>query len=250
MDSMRTSPPLTSRHASRHARPRRASWAAPVTLKAGGVLLALAGLGATGVSPVAGALTGTAPAPQGSAPSAAVAVAAPRPAAPVAGPAGLLAFTVVPKPAPAARGTQAASRDTRRPGLDRVGAQGGGDLQLNRHDFTGTGISGLTYDARRVFVSVMNNFPQITSVIGVRPDSIPDHPSGRAVDFMIPGWDGSGRAIGDAIVDHVQAHAGTWNVDYVIWRQRIWTPGSGWKAMSDRGSPTANHYDHVHVSVR
>jgi hypothetical protein len=38
----------------------------------------------------------------------------------------------------------------------------------------------------------------------------------------------------------------------VIWSQHIWTvqrSSEGWRAMPDRGSTTANHYDHVHVSV-
>ncbi|WP_425295888.1 hypothetical protein [Nocardia abscessus] len=34
---------------------------------------------------------------------------------------------------------------------------------------------------------------------------------------------------------------------YVIWRQR-YNDGNGWSYLEDRGSPTANHYDHVHVS--
>jgi hypothetical protein len=169
-------------------------------------------------------------------------------------PAGVLAFRAVakpkpkPKPKPVVR-VQAASRSDERTGPS-AGAAGGGDLRLLRHDWSGTGIDGLTAAARRVFVGVMNGFPAITSVIGVRPDSIPDHPSGRAIDFMVPDWSsGSGRSLGEAIVSHVQANAGRWNVDYVIYRQRIWTPGRGWKSMSDRGSPTANHMDHVHVSV-
>jgi hypothetical protein len=39
---------------------------------------------------------------------------------------------------------------------------------------------------------------------------------------------------------------------YIIYRQRIWDvrmPSSGWVPMEDRGSITANHYDHVHISV-
>lgn len=41
----------------------------------------------------------------------------------------------------------------------------------------------------------------------------------------------------------------THRVDYVIWRQRINSrDGRGWRAMADRGSITANHFDHVHVS--
>ena len=38
----------------------------------------------------------------------------------------------------------------------------------------------------------------------------------------------------------------------ILLRQHIWTPvraGEGWRSMPSRGSATANHYDHVHVSV-
>ena len=41
-------------------------------------------------------------------------------------------------------------------------------------------------------------------------------------------------------------------IEYIIYSQRIWSVergGEGWRAMSDRGSATANHYDHVHVTV-
>ena len=38
---------------------------------------------------------------------------------------------------------------------------------------------------------------------------------------------------------------------YIIWQQRYYDirTGGGWRMMSDRGGATANHYDHVHVSV-
>ena len=51
------------------------------------------------------------------------------------------------------------------------------------------------------------------------------------------------------IASFLQAHAGELNIKYLIWRQRIWYPGGSWQGMADRGSPTANHIDHVHVSV-
>jgi hypothetical protein len=69
-----------------------------------------------------------------------------------------------------------------------------------------------------------------------------DHPTGLALDFMRPD-------IGNALADYVLAHRAELGVTYVIWRQRI-NFGSGWQAMEDRGSPTANHMDHVHVSFR
>ncbi len=48
------------------------------------------------------------------------------------------------------------------------------------------------------------------------------------------------------------AHYAALGVSYVIYSQRIWSverAGEGWRGMSNRGSATANHYDHVHVSV-
>ena len=68
-----------------------------------------------------------------------------------------------------------------------------------------------------------------------------DHPSGRAVDFMVD------RATGDALADCALRNRGALGITYVIWRQRI-NFGSGWQLMEDRGGVTANHYDHVHVS--
>ena len=68
-----------------------------------------------------------------------------------------------------------------------------------------------------------------------------DHPSGRAVDFMV------GRATGDALAACALDNMDAFGITYVIWRQRI-NYGSGWQAMEDRGGVTANHFDHVHVS--
>ncbi|MGK8524874.1 hypothetical protein ACRS6B_26550 [Nocardia asteroides] len=69
-----------------------------------------------------------------------------------------------------------------------------------------------------------------------------DHGAGLALDFMTPD-----SARGDAIADFVLSNKQRFGVTYVIWRQR-YNDGSGWSYMEDRGSPTANHYDHVHVS--
>ena len=54
---------------------------------------------------------------------------------------------------------------------------------------------------------------------------------------------------GDAVAAYAIANAGRLNIKYVIWKPRIWLPGSGWRGMADRGSPTQNHFDHVHISV-
>lgn len=68
-----------------------------------------------------------------------------------------------------------------------------------------------------------------------------DHPSGKAIDFMVD------RRTGDALARCALANKDALGVTYVIWRQRM-NDGSGWSPMEDRGGVTANHFDHVHVS--
>jgi hypothetical protein len=68
-----------------------------------------------------------------------------------------------------------------------------------------------------------------------------DHPSGRAVDFMVD------RVTGNALAACALRDQEELGVKYVIWRQRI-NFGEGWEPMADRGGVTANHFDHVHVS--
>jgi hypothetical protein len=73
-----------------------------------------------------------------------------------------------------------------------------------------------------------------------------DHATGRAVDVMVTG------ALGDEIAAYVRSNASSLGVHYVIWSQKIWNvqrSSEGWRPMADRGSATANHRDHVHVSV-
>ncbi len=68
-----------------------------------------------------------------------------------------------------------------------------------------------------------------------------------AVDIFTPI---DSRTLGDAIcawtIDHLEEYSG-W---YLIYRRQIFNPliGRYWRDMSDRGSPTANHMDHVHLS--
>jgi hypothetical protein len=68
-----------------------------------------------------------------------------------------------------------------------------------------------------------------------------DHPTGLAVDFMVS------SAVGDRLAACALRNKDALGITYVIWKQRI-NYGSGWKGMEDRGSATANHMDHVHVS--
>ena len=105
--------------------------------------------------------------------------------------------------------------------------------------------SGLTDDATFVYRSVCNAFPQITSYGGWSNHG--EHASGRAIDIMV-----SDVELGTAIAEFLREHAAELNLYDVIWRQHIYTQergSEGWRSMPSRGSATANHYDHVHVSV-
>jgi hypothetical protein len=103
---------------------------------------------------------------------------------------------------------------------------------------------GLTSSAVTVLRAVCAQFPQITSYGGYRGDG--EHSDGRAIDIMI-----SGEA-GWEVADYLRANSSALGLYDIIYSQRIWTAersSEGWRYMEDRGSTTANHYDHVHVKV-
>lgn len=104
--------------------------------------------------------------------------------------------------------------------------------------------SGITSDAVRVYRAVCAEFPMISTYGGYRGDG--EHADGTSVDVMVSG------GLGYQVRDFLLAHAGELGLYDIIYSQRIWTAqrsSEGWRYMGDRGSATANHYDHVHVKV-
>lgn len=104
----------------------------------------------------------------------------------------------------------------------------------------------LTAKTDRVLRAVCAKFPSVSSYGGYRAGDPGYHGSGQAIDIMI-----SGQA-GWEIARWARANAAALGVIEVIYQQQIWTTqrsGDGWRPMSDRGSVSANHYDHVHLSV-
>ena len=91
--------------------------------------------------------------------------------------------------------------------------------------------------------AVSHRFPQIADIDGVRPDSKPWHPSGLAIDIMIPNPESpAGIALGDQILAFAMSNAGRFGLQDVIWRGTYYTPAG----------PQASgygHYDHVHITV-
>ena len=106
--------------------------------------------------------------------------------------------------------------------------------------------SGVTDRTVQALRAICNEFPSITNYGGSRSGGGSYHSTGQAIDVMV-----SGEA-GWEVARWVRANASELGVIEVIYAQNIWTTqraGEGWRPMSDRGSASANHYDHVHVSV-
>lgn len=84
----------------------------------------------------------------------------------------------------------------------------------------------------------------ISNIGGYRgEDGFGEHSTGRALDVMV----GNNKAKGDAIRDFALSNAAAMDLKWVIWRRHLYYPGGGGYDMEDRGSPTANHMDHVHI---
>ena len=88
---------------------------------------------------------------------------------------------------------------------------------------------------------------RITYVWGYDPNpGNVEHHCGLAADIMVF----EDRSAGDFVADYLWANGARLGVHHEIWWQRIRSrfvvPGV-WRAMADRGSPTNNHHDHVHV---
>jgi hypothetical protein len=107
----------------------------------------------------------------------------------------------------------------------------------------GSSVSGQA-NVLAVHQAVCAAFPELTSYGTYRSDG--EHSMGIAIDIMVSGDRGW------QVAEFVRAHYAELGVSYVIYSQRIWSvdrAGEGWRYMSDRGSSTANHYDHVHVTT-
>jgi len=112
---------------------------------------------------------------------------------------------------------------------------------------------GLTPNAIRLHRAVRAKFPQIKTYYGRRPGTGSDHNSGNALDIMIPNYrTAAGKALGQEIALWCQANQPSLRITYIIWNQRIWNgarANDGWRYMASRGNDSANHLDHVHVSL-
>ncbi len=110
----------------------------------------------------------------------------------------------------------------------------------------GSGIeSAIQPAAVKVYRAACAAFPELTTYGG--QDGHGEHVNGEAIDFMVPD-----SSVGQRLADFLYAHHAQLDLFDIIWSQHIWTiqrAGEGFRSMPDRGSPTANHYDHVHIKI-
>lgn len=109
---------------------------------------------------------------------------------------------------------------------------------------TGSGVeSGLRPDTVKVYRAVCDKFPDILRYGGTAGRG--EHGTGQALDIMVSG------ARGTEVATFLMENRAKLGIEYLIYQQRIWRPATsgGWRGMSDRGSATANHFDHVHVTT-
>ena len=114
----------------------------------------------------------------------------------------------------------------------------------------------ITPRMREVKNEIDQRFGPFSAIGCYRPGNDGEHPLGRACDFMLSSGGVMPAAaniqLGYDIAAWAQANASRLGIMYIIYRQRIWDirmGSAGWVPMEDRGSITANHYDHVHISV-
>ncbi|GGL47452.1 hypothetical protein [Planomonospora parontospora] len=136
---------------------------------------------------------------------------------------------------------------------------GGGVTATHQPSKVLGGGSRITSTMREAIEEVDAKFGKFSAIGAWRADGgMPgsDHPTGKAADFMITSGGKMPSAArlkeGWEIANYLKDNADRLGVKYVIFAQHIWNPsraGEGWRLMEDRGGVTANHFDHVHLSV-
>jgi hypothetical protein len=114
----------------------------------------------------------------------------------------------------------------------------------------------ITPRMRQVKDEIDRRFGPFISIGCYRPGTSGEHPLGRACDFMLSSGgvmpSASNVQLGYQVAAWAQANASRLGIMYIIYRQKIWDirmASAGWVLMADGGSITANHFDHVHISV-
>lgn len=116
-------------------------------------------------------------------------------------------------------------------------------------------------DTKAVMRAIMDLFPShVYTMGGMRQGSV-GHGSGRATDLMIKDYKSEqGIKAGDTIAQFLIDNRAALGVEYLIWRDQIWTgPEKGWREYSKGGfgkhlasrgwNDTTLHHDHIHAEM-
>lgn len=102
----------------------------------------------------------------------------------------------------------------------------------------------------KVFMEKKFNIKQFSLY---RPGDPEDHGKGLAIDLMVY----KDEEKGDEIAEYLVQNFDNLGLSYIIWEQKFYMDvrnkygaAKTWNLMEDRGSITANHYDHVHISFK
>lgn len=124
-------------------------------------------------------------------------------------------------------------------GITLIALAEGGSLNIGKYPTSGWGLN--PFAAQVAYM--LNERFQFPDIGGWRPaDWAGEHSTGNAMDLMTY----EDKPKGDSAADFILANAGEINPKWLIWQQAI-NSGSGWQAMEDRGDPTQNHMDHIHL---
>lgn len=97
-----------------------------------------------------------------------------------------------------------------------------------------------------------NNQKGVGTIGCQREDHDSDHNSGNALDYMTKPHDE--QALGNEVATFLMKNAKALSIKYLIWEQKIWNPSKDpygkWRDMKSRGTITADHFDHIHISFQ
>lgn len=123
------------------------------------------------------------------------------------------------------------------------GNSAGGSVGTSAGGSSGGSANGLVPAAADMRGKLRDMYPG-ADIGGYNPNadqSWDEHQTGKALDFMTGDNIDEGNSVKDWALDN--------GANYVIWQQHLWRPDGTGYDMEDRGSPTENHRDHVHINT-
>lgn len=101
-------------------------------------------------------------------------------------------------------------------------------------------------EAQSVAAAIQERYPSVGEVTPAPPSPIGMSDGGESLIVMIPASD---KALGDDVAQYLVTEADELQLQYIIWDRQFMERDRPVVPMVDRGTPTQNHTDHIHVRV-